>query len=898
VIDKVSQILPGVLGQLQQQTKRKRYREDPVLWCREYLGLQLWSKQREILRSIKENRNTAVAAGHGVGKDVPLDTPIATPTGWSTIGELQVGSQVYDENGKPCTVTGKSKVFNLPLFRTTFSDGASVVSSGFHEWSTIDHKAAKRARRSAGGVKDWRDHWNLSSVRETHELSNTLTYTNGDRDGAGHIVPNARALEGVAIKPPIDPYILGAWLGDGTSSAANMTIGDQGLFIIGEFEKLGYTLTKLPSQPYGYTFARQGFMELLRSEGLWNNKHIPREYFRASIEQRMALLRGIMDTDGFVCHDSVCGIDLMNKKLAYGVVELIRSLGARASITPARTYLDGRDVGLRYRMVFNPTFSPFTAGEYQDVKYRANGDDFFGMSRRTMRTIVSVEPVDTVPTQCIEVDSPSHLYLVTEDLIPTHNSFIASIAMAWWVDVHPWNAQDTFVASTAPFQDQITTILWDNLRSIHSESHRRYAEGLVDHPLPGYITSTNLWKLDSGETIGQGRKPPDGREDAGYQGKHATYLFAVGDEAAGLSSGMIDALGNISTGEFNRRLLIANPTDPNCAMAKLWDKPDTESTWNLMHISVLDSPMITKEEGFDLEKAGGMSGMDYVDQARQDWGEDDPRYIARVLGQWSFESGNTIYMETEIAKAVGAVVLPDPDGIPELGVDIARMGSDKSFVYKIEHGQVWETDPETSVPVKPTEKLGVRARLVDSWAKAPLTGDDPKNLGSAERIHKLALEMGVKIVKIDASGIGGGVIDGLATLNKAGNYVVVEIFGGAAASDKREYLNARAEGFFDLKTRFRGGLIDIDSGDDKLLDELRGMLYEHTDKGQIKVEAKDSMKRRGKSSPDRADALWYACFDARELVNPTTQPLQNGDRVMYDPYEFTGLSFEGAGLPV
>jgi len=477
-------------------------------------------------------------------------------------------------------------------------------------------------------------------------------------------------------------------------------------------------------------------------------------------------------------------------------------------------------------------------------------------------------------------------------------SHVASIAMAWWVDVHPWNAQDTFIASTAPFQDQITTILWDNLRSIHALSRQRFRDGIVDHELPGYITSTNLWKLDSGETIGQGRKPPDGREDAGYQGKHATYLFAVGDEAAGLSSGMIDALGNISTGEFNRRLLIANPTDPNCAMAKLWDKPDGESTWNLMHISVLDSPMITKEEGFDLDKAGGMSGMDYVDQARQDWGEDDPRYIARVLGQWSFESGNTIYMETELAKAVNTVVLPDPDGIPELGVDIARMGSDKSFVYKIEHGQVWETDPETNTPTVPTEKMGVRARLVDSWSKAPLTGDDPKNLGSAERIHGLALEMGVKIVKIDASGIGGGVIDGLATLNKDNRYIVVEIFGGAAPSDKREYLNARAEGFFDLKTRFRGGLIDLDSQDDKLLDEMRGMLYEHTDKGQIKVEAKDSMKRRGKASPDRADALWYACFDARELINPTSESLQTGDRVMYDPYDYTGMSFEGAGLPV
>src|SRR5690606_8717306 len=118
--------------------------------------------------------------------------------------------------------------------------------------------------------------------------------------------------------------------------------------------------------------------------------------------------------------------------------------------------------------------------------------------------------------------------------------------------------------------------------------------------------------------------------DAGYQGKHATYLLAIGDEAAGLSESMIDALGNITTGEHNRRLLIANPTDPNCAMARLWNRQTDGATWNLMHISVLDSPLITGEAGFDPSNAGGMSSMDYVEQAKADWGEDDPRYISRV----------------------------------------------------------------------------------------------------------------------------------------------------------------------------------------------------------------------------------------------------------------------------
>src|SRR5690606_33722133 len=112
-------------------------------------------------------------------------------------------------------------------------------------------------------------------------------------------------------------------------------------------------------------------------------------------------------------------------------------------------------------------------------------------------------------------------------------------------------------------------------------------------------------------------------------------------------------------------------------------------------------------------------------------------------------------------------------------------------------------------------------------------------------------EIGAKVIKIDASGIGGGVIDGLKMLND-GAYTVIESFGGARPTDRRQYVNSRAEGFFDLKKRFRDGVIDVDPRDELLLDELRGIQYEYSDKGPIKIESKDSMKRRGKKSPDRA----------------------------------------------
>lgn len=475
-------------------------------------------------------------------------------------------------------------------------------------------------------------------------------------------------------------------------------------------------------------------------------------------------------------------------------------------------------------------------------------------------------------------------------------SFVVAVAVLWWIDVHPWDAQETFVATTAPFQDQITTILWDNMRSMFDRVKQRKRDGLVDHVLPGYITGDNKWKLDSGQIIAQGRKPPDNKADSGYQGKHATFLLAIGDEAAGLGKDMVDALGNISTGPENRMVLIANPTDPTSAMAKIWK--EKMPSWNRMKISVFDSPLITGEEGFDPSRAGGMSGMEYVNEALEKYGsEDDPRYQSRVLGEWAFDAANNVFTEEDLAKAGNCVVLPDPDGTMEFGCDIARMGADSTWVYYRQFGEVWSTDPETTKPITQSGVRGSIVRKLGNWSKAPLVGSDPANLGSAERIHALALQHGAKIVKVDASGLGSGVVDGLRELC-SGQYVIVEVFGGAAPADTRAYINMRAEQYFRLKKLMYAGEMDLDSQDEDLLEELRGVLFENADKGQVKIESKDSMKRRNVKSPDRADALWYACLDVDHLLNPLAQ-MKKGDRVSFDPddIEMDALAFDAIGEP-
>ena len=469
-------------------------------------------------------------------------------------------------------------------------------------------------------------------------------------------------------------------------------------------------------------------------------------------------------------------------------------------------------------------------------------------------------------------------------------SWIAALLACWWIDVHPLD--DVYVASTAPTVDQVTAVLWRNIRNFHNLAKQRFEAGLTDHRLPGYVTGDNRWKTDDGILIGQGRKPADDRADVAFQGIHATYLLAIGDEAVGLNAEMIGALGNIATGAHNRQLLIANPTDPTCQMAQIWTREI--AGWNRMHISVLDSPLITKEAGFDASRAQGMSGQEYVDDMRDTWGEDHPIYIARVTGQWAFDAGMTVLTEADVANAVNACVVADPLVAPWLGCDIAWSAKgDFSSVYSASPGVVWETDEDSGKPTVATAKTGWVVRRVAAWQGAPLAGGSDENPSNGMLIDQHALGLAASRVKIDSSGVGIAVVQDLAS--EVRPYDIYKMAGGSPAREKATYTNARAEAFFDIKILAHQGLLDLDGADEDMIDQLRSVQYEYDSRNKIKIESKADMRSRGRKSPDFADAVWYALYDA----DPDEGKPQKGDVVAYNPYDFIEeIQSDVRGLPV
>lgn len=361
---------------------------------------------------------TIVLAGiNGHGKALCIETPIATPNGWARFGDIRPGSVVFDENGKPCNVIAETPVqLERPCYRVEFSDGSSIVADANHEWltsSAVARSSARNAKKPKIGTgRAQTEKQTGPRVVTTLEIANSLHGTGCRAHLMNHSIAVAGALEMPDAALPLEPYLLGCWLGDGTSSDNGITIADEQLVL--ELRGLGHELVKSAAK-YRYGI-RGGFMVTARAVGVLNNKHIPAAYLRSSARQRMALLQGLMDTDGCATTYGRCEFTNKNKALAEGVLELAMTLGIQATMIEGRATLYGKDCGAKYRVCFT-TSAPVFRLERKLNRLRADISD-----RNKARFIIACDPVESVPVKCIQVDSSSSLFLAGRSMIPTHNS--------------------------------------------------------------------------------------------------------------------------------------------------------------------------------------------------------------------------------------------------------------------------------------------------------------------------------------------------------------------------------------------------------------------------------------------------------------------------------------------
>jgi replicative DNA helicase len=335
-----------------------------------------------------------IAARPAIGKALALDTPLPTPAGWTTMGEVQVGDWLLGADGRPARVAGATEVMtDRPCFEVEFGDGTVIVADGGHQWITSQGLVTTAQLAAVPGV-------------------------------GGHAVGVARPAELPDRDLSFPPYALGVLLGDATGRVFSGTDPE----LILALEAVG-----VPDHAAA--------LEVLSGLGLTKDRRIPAEYLRAAEDQRRELLAGLLDAAGRVLADGAVQFAAVTLGLATDARELALSLGYVATLTSKP--------GLGSRVVsFTPADKVFRL-----TRKLAQQDLSVGSDKVRCRLITEVRPVASVAVRCVQVDSADHTYLASQAWIPTHNSTLA-LDLARAASVHAGLA--TVIFSLEMSRNEIT----------------------------------------------------------------------------------------------------------------------------------------------------------------------------------------------------------------------------------------------------------------------------------------------------------------------------------------------------------------------------------------------------------------------------------------------------------
>ncbi len=390
----------------------------------------------------------------------------------------------------------------------------------------------------------------------------------------------------------------------------------------------------------------------------------------------------------------------------------------------------------------------------------------------------------------------------------------------------------SIVVTTAPTGRQVRLILWQEWRRAVRSSRR---------PIGGDLLLTEHRMSDGWYAFGFATDVPDN-----FQGLHAEHILVVADEAAGITPDVAGAIETLLTSEGSRLLAIGNPTDPNGWFAGMFKTQGV----NKIHISAFDTPNITAFGITEHDIADGLweqkitSPLPYpelvtptwVAERYRRWGAASPMYTARVLGNFPEAGDNTLIPLSWVEAAMERWYEMDEGEPRDMGCDIARFGGDESVI---------------------AYRAGRKVVKLDAWRKQDI-------METTGRVKNGKAEFRASSIKVDAIGYGAGVVDRLKELGEP----VIGIEVSRAPTDPEHFADLTSELWWNLRE-----MLDPAANheaitlphDDELLGQLTSRRYSYTSRGQIKVESKDDMKKRGLPSPDRADAVVLAFAHFKEV---------------------------------
>lgn len=352
-----------------------------------------------------------VSRQNGKNQAISTITPVLTVNrGWQAMGALLPGDFVYGSDGQPTRVTAVTGVFrDRPCYAVTFTDGSVYTADEDHLWHV----------RDTGGR--WQD---LTTGRIAGDFA--LSSRDTGRKAYRYRVRCDAVPDTPEAALPIDPYLLGYWLGDGYAKGPVITCGKTDLeWVQALVGAAGATASAREQTLRGVWDVRitlgrmrDGFESRCRRLGVWGNKHIPEIYLTASPAQRLALLRGLMDSDGSIAitnRSPQVEFTASNPRIAEGFHRLARSLGIRVTRRDRPVSLNGQPHRDQARFLWTPPFNPFALPRKAE-RWRPP------VSRRhELMSITDVRLVPSVPVRCITVAAKDGVFLLGHTFTPTHN---------------------------------------------------------------------------------------------------------------------------------------------------------------------------------------------------------------------------------------------------------------------------------------------------------------------------------------------------------------------------------------------------------------------------------------------------------------------------------------------
>ena len=717
----------------------------------------------------------AVASGHGIGKALANSTIIPTPTGYRRWGSLRPGDKVWGRDGTPTDVVAIHPQGRRRMYRVNFDDGSSTLADAEHLWTV----RGRQGRRTSSG-------WETINTAEI--MRRGVKRRNGNAEARQWEIPQQEPVQYDA-PAPLDGYLMGCWLGDGTANAPRISGNDPEM--IAELRARGFDITD-ESRPdrAGAYYVRGGHLRPWLGKGA-HEKRIPVEFLTSRIDDRLDLLRGLMDTDGTATKGGRATFTTTSEGLADDIMELVRSLGGKASLhpTPRRPNYthrgDRRQGRMAYTVTVTTQFNPFGLSR-KAILYRAPTQE-----RYLSRWIESIEEAQIEEAMCITVSAPDALYLANNYIV-THNTALISWIILWFISTR----QFPQIVVTAGKKEQLTSKTWRELA--------KWSKMAINGHWFVW-TSTKLEHALYPDTWYASAIPWSKNAPENFAGTHEEHVLVVYDEASAIDDVIWEVTDGAMTTPGAMWIAFGNPTKNTGRFHACFNK--FRDLWRRFQIDSREAKKANRR---------------LLDLWVKLYGEDSDFVKVRVRGVFPSAGDLQFIPSEDVQAAIDRVSKGHEKYGKVLGVDVARHGTDQS-VFVLRQGR-------KQLKLK-------KMRIPDTMQLAALV---------AEAINDWQPDA----VFVDATGIGWGVVD---RLHQMGFTQVIGVQVGERAMAPERFYNRRAELWFKMREWIQDGG-DLINDTDQFTD-LTGIEYGFDGQNRWVLESKDDMKERGLDSPDTADAL-------------------------------------------